>query len=326
MKLEELSAILGADLIGDACFFCKNIASTIHPKKDSIVSILNIKNLSKDVLKNSGAILTNPDIAKSIKVKTNLLVVDDIESAFVKLLNLYKFNPSTPNLVSKSSIFFTKNKPLFLGKNVSIGKNPNFGANVVIEDNVVIGNNVCLGHNTVICYGSIIGNNVHIDHGCVIGSEGFGNIRDQDNIWQHMPHLGSVIIDDKCSIGANCCIDRGTIDNTVIKKYVVIDNHVHIAHNVFIGEKTAIAANTGIAGSCVIGKRNMIGGMVGMVDHIRTVDDVVISATSTVHKNLTKPGVYTGIMPISLHTSWKRIAFWISKLDKIAKILNIKKI
>jgi len=141
-----------------------------------------------------------------------------------------------------------------------------------------------------------------------------------------MPHLGSVIIDDNCSIGANCCIDRGTIDNTVIKKYVVIDNHVHIAHNVFIGEKTAIAANTGIAGSCVIGKRNMIGGMVGMVDHIRTVDDVVISATSTVHKNLTKPGVYTGIMPISLHTSWKRIAFWISKLDKIAKILNIKKI
>jgi len=106
---------------------------------------------------------------------------------------------------------------------------------------------------------------------------------------------------------------------------VIIDNQVHIAHNVQIGENTAIAANTGIAGSCIIGKRNMIGGMVGIVNHINTADDVIISATSTVNKDLKEPGVYTGIMPISKHTIWKRIALWITKLDKIVSFINFKK-
>jgi len=106
---------------------------------------------------------------------------------------------------------------------------------------------------------------------------------------------------------------------------VIIDNLVHIAHNVIIGENTAIAAKVGIAGSCVIGKRNMIGGMVGIVDHINTADDVIISATSTVNKDIKEPGTYTGIMPISKHSTWKRIALWILKLDKIAKFLNLKK-
>jgi UDP-3-O-[3-hydroxymyristoyl] glucosamine N-acyltransferase len=69
----------------------------------------------------------------------------------------------------------------------------------------------------------------------------------------------------------------------------------------------------------------MIGGMVGIVDHIKTTDDVVISATSTVNKDLKEPGVYTGIMPISKHLNWKRIALWITKLDKIAKLINFKK-
>jgi len=70
----------------------------------------------------------------------------------------------------------------------------------------------------------------------------------------------------------------------------------------------------------------MIGGMVGIVDHIKTADDVIISATSTVNNDLNESGIYTGIMPISKHASWKRIALWITKLDKIAKFLNLKKL
>jgi len=183
-----------------------------------------------------------------------------------------------------------------------------------------------IGHNVVICKNTSIGNNVTIDSGTVIGSEGFGNVMNSSFNWQHIYHLGSVIIGHNVMIGANCCIDKGTIDNTVIEDGVIIDNSVHIAHNVRIGEKTAIAAKVGIAGSCNIGKRNMIGGMVGIVDHIKTVDDVIISATSTVNKDIKEPGTYTGIMPIVKHLKWKRIALWITKLDKIAIFLNLKKI
>jgi len=139
-------------------------------------------------------------------------------------------------------------------------------------------------------------------------------------------YFGSnVVIGDNVSIGANNTIDRGTLVDTILEDGVITDNQVHIAHNVCIGSNTAIAAKTGIAGSCRIGKRNMIGGMVGIVDHITTVDDVVITAKSTVYRNIKKPGTYSGIMPILEHVYWKRISTLITKLDKIAKIAKIKK-
>ena len=325
MKLQELSLILEAKLEGDPNFNCQKVASVAYPNKDSISVIKKNNKISDEVIVNSGAILTTYDIANSINSKINILLVNDVETAFIKLLNIFKYQPSIPQSTQIYNNLSNDHSSIFMGKSVSIGKNFSYGANVVIEDNVTIGNDVFIGNNVVICHGTIIGNNVIIDHGCIVGSEGFGNVRNEKKIWRHLPHLGNVIIKDSCSLGANCCIDRGTIDDTLINRHVVIDNLVHIAHNVVIGEKTAIAAKVGIAGSCIIGKRNMIGGMVGIIDHVKTSDDVTISATSTVTKNLKEPGVYTGIMPISKHSLWKRIALWITKLDKIAKLIDIKK-
>ena len=257
-----------------------------------------------------------------------MLYSDDLKNTFIDICNIFYTRPTALLKVNNSSDFYNLTVPeyFFCGKNVKIGKNCCFGINVSIADNVTIGNNVVLGNNVVINSACIIGNNVFIDSGSVIGSEGFGNHRKNDFSWRHIPHLGSVVIYDHVSIGANSCIDKGTIDNTVIHKGVIIDNLVHIAHNVEIGEYTALAAKVGIAGSCKIGKRNLIGGMVGIIDHIQTADDVTISATSTVYQNIEEPGIYTGIMPIFNHPLWKRIAYWITKLDKIAKLLKIKKI
>jgi len=242
----------------------------------------------------------------------NLFLVDDVWEKFSEIT--YFFNKK------EFSNFHTV--PFFKGNNVSIGINCSFGTNVIIEDNVSIGDNTVICNNVIIGDSCIIGDNVFIDSGSVIGSEGFGNHRKDDGSWRHICHLGKVVIHNKVSLGSNCCIDRGTIEDTVINQGVIIDNLVHIAHNVEIGEYTAIAAKTGIAGSCKIGKRNLIGGMVGIIDHITTADDVTISATSSVTSNLTESGVYTGIMPIAKHTKWKRIALWITKLDKIANLIT----
>ena len=103
-----------------------------------------------------------------------------------------------------------------------------------------------------------------------------------------------------------------------------IRDSIHIAHNVVIGEDTAIAAKTGIAGSTTIGKRCMIGGAVGIVGHLKITDDVVINATSTVNRDIVKPGIYTGIMPIMPHSEWKKVGIWLTKLDKIASFMKIK--
>jgi len=316
MKLSELANHLQLSFSGDGSIDIKQISSIKNPKDGSVILLLKKKDIANINFNGSFTVLTSTEIASKLE-NINILFSDDPKFAFAKLTNFFRKELDESNLIE------TNNLPFF-GKKVSIGKNCKFGKNIVICDNVIIGNNVEIGHNVVIYNNVKIGNNVAIGSGTIIGSDGFGNVF-HNNKWFHISHLGGVTIHNDVSIGSNCTIDRGTIDNTTINSGVIIDNLVHIAHNVNIGEKTAIAAKVGIAGSCLIGKRNMIGGMVGIVDHIKTADDVVISATSTVNKNIKEPGVYTGIMPISKHALWKRIALWITKLDKIVRLINFKK-
>jgi len=318
LKLNKISKILNIKFIGNGEKNILSISSYLFPHRSKITYISNAKYLSDFVIKNSGAILTTKEISKTIKGETNILISDNVQSDIAKLSKYFS---------TQSSLYGTHGnnlKDLSIGQNVKIGEQCNFGKNVHIEDNATIGNNVLLGHNVVIGANSIISNNVIIEHGSIIGSEGFGNYRNQHNEWVHIYHLGNVVIKDNVRIGSNCCIDRATFDSTIIEEGVIIDNLVHIAHNVTVGKNTAIAAKVGIAGSCNIGKRNMIGGMVGIIDHITTADDVIITATSTVIKNIKEPGVYSGVMPISKHAKWKRIAFWISKLDKIIRTNQLK--
>ena len=316
LKLSFVAKNIGVEFLGNPNQELIGISSYTNTNTKKISLILEKKYIC-DSLCEAGAILCSKDFVSQIKNK-NLLISENPKLAFAKLSQLFKTDISIPS--------YNSDLNLFLGVNVSIGQNFTSGVGVIIEDNVVIGDNVTISHNVVIHHGVKIQDNVFIGSGSVIGSEGFGNVLDIESRWNHIAHLGYVLIESNVRLGSNCTIDRGTINDTVIHSGVIIDNSVHIAHNVIIGQNTAIAAKVGIAGSCNIGKRNMIGGMVGIVDHIKTADDVIISATSTVNKDLKKAGRYTGIMPISEHTLWKRIAFWVTKLDKILKKLNFKKI
>ena len=291
------------------------VSSITHPKKNTVVLVSSLKKIPAKY--DNLVVLTSKKLCIELGIK-NALIAENPLVSFSKITRLFYSSPACNIGTSDNYSSHFQSANIVLGENVTLGKN------VVIENDVVIGNNVKIGHNSVIHKDCIIGDDVFIDSGTIIGSEGFGNVIDENGKWHHIFHSGKVIIKNNVSIGANCTIDRGTIDDTIIESGVIIDNLVHIAHNVFIGENTAIAAKVGIAGSCKIGKRNMIGGMVGIVDHINTADDVIISATSTVNRDLMEPGTYTGIMPISKHAIWKRIALWITKLDKIAKFLNFK--
>jgi len=310
--LSYLAKTLSVEFLGNPNQELTGISSLTNLNNKKICLVLEKKYICES-LKDAGAIICPKDFVNQIK-NENFLISENPKLTFAKLSHFFK--PCLTNPIYHSDL------KLFSGKGVSIGQNFSSGIGVIIEDNVTIGDNVTISHNVVIHHGVKIEDNVFIGSGSIIGSEGFGNVLDKESKWNHIAHLGSVLIGSNVRLGSNCSIDRGTIDDTIINNGVIIDNSVHIAHNVIIGENTAIAAKVGIAGSCKIGKRNMVGGMVGIVDHIKTADDVIISATSTVNKNLKEPGTYTGIMPISKHGSWKRIAFWITKLDKILKKLE----
>jgi len=327
MTLEEIAILIDATILGEPSKEILGISTLADANSDQISYAVSKKYKELLINSNAGAIIVD----KSLKdqCSTNVLLVKNVYLAYSILTHKFKYLQNINHLQLSLELInpltdVDINSSCIIGRNVVIGENSTIGANCVIEDNVNIGKNSRIESNVTIQYGSQIGKNCVISPGVIIGSEGFGNARDKNNKWHSIAHLGNVIIGDNVSIGANTTIDRGSIDNTEIHNGVKIDNLVHIAHNVIIEEDTAIAAKSGIAGTTIIGKRCMIGGMVGIVGHLTITDDVIVNATSTVNRNITKPGVYTGFVPLMLHSEWKKVGIWLVKLDKIAALLKIK--
>jgi len=149
-----------------------------------------------------------------------------------------------------------------------IGANSRIGAGCVRGRNVKIGAD-CVLHPRVVIYPNVeIGNGVIIHSGAVIGADGFGFVKDGER-YIPFPQVGKVIIEDHVEIGANTCVDRGSLETTTIRRGTKIDNLVQIAHNVDVGEHTVIAAQTGISGSSTVGPHSIIAGQVGIGEHAR---------------------------------------------------------
>jgi len=330
LSLEKIAQLIDATLVGNPAIEINGINTLKEANKHQISYAVSDNYINSLCSTKAGAVILPKKLKKHCS--TNTLLVDDAYLAFATISHHFKqYNLTVNNSLSKAIIDptaivenVTIGTGCVIGKNVSIGSNTILETNCVIEDEVSIGENSHIFANVTIQRDCKLGKRCVISPGAVIGSEGFGNVRDEQKNWQSIAHLGRVRIGDDVAIGANTTIDRGTIDDTVIHDGVKIDNLVHIAHNVIIGENTAIAANTGIAGTTTIGKRCMIGGMVGIVGHLTITDDVIVNATSTVNRSITKPGIYTGFFPLMTHSGWKKAGMWLTKLDKITKILKIK--
>jgi UDP-3-O-[3-hydroxymyristoyl] glucosamine N-acyltransferase len=156
-----------------------------------------------------------------------------------------------------------------------IGKGTAIGPGCVIGKSVRIGDE-CVLHPHVTVYPNVdIGNNVIIHAGAVIGADGFGFVKDGDR-YVKFPQVGRVIIEDDVEIGANTCIDRGSLETTIVRRGTKLDNLIQIAHNVEIGEHTVIAAQTGISGSSTVGPNSILGGQVGIGEHARLDANTII--------------------------------------------------
>jgi UDP-3-O-[3-hydroxymyristoyl] glucosamine N-acyltransferase len=153
--------------------------------------------------------------------------------------------------------------------------------------------------------------------GVVIGADGFGFAPDGAGAWVKIEQLGAVRIGNDVEIGANTCIDRGALGDTVIEDGVKLDNLIQIAHNVRIGRHTAMAGCVAVAGSTAIGAYCTIGGKAGIVGHITIADRVHISAMSLVTRSILQPGHYTGVFPIDDNASWEKNAATLRQLHKL---------
>ena len=169
---------------------------------------------------------------------------------------------------------------------------------------------------------------IEIHPGAVIGADGFGFAPDGSGAWEKIEQLGAVRIGNDVEVGANTCIDRGALDDTLIEDGVKLDNLIQVGHNVRIGRHTAIAGCAGIAGSADIGAFCTVGGAAMILGHLTLADHVNISAGSFVARSILTPGLYTGIFPIDDNAAWEKNAATLKQLHKLrdrVKALEKKK-
>jgi len=194
------------------------------------------------------------------------------------------------------------------------------GAGCVIGEGVHIGKRCRLLANTVVNAACILGSDVILQPGAVIGSDGFGYVW---NGSQHLkiPQVGRVIIEDDVEIGANTCIDRGAVDDTVIERGVKLDNQIQIGHNVRVGAFSVMASQGGISGSTQVGQGCQFGGQVGIAGHLRLGNGVKLAGKTGVMSDLEAGGTYGGV-PAMPHVQWLKISALIRKLPEIWKALH----
>lgn len=223
----------------------------------------------------SSVILINEDVELEQEVAPTLIRVKNAYESVAKLLQLYESMKPKKTGVDPLA---------FVAPSAQIGKDVYIGPFTFVGENVKIGDGTRIYPNVTIYDGCQIGQRVTIHAGTVIGADGFGFAPNTTG-YEKIPQIGIVIIEDDVEIGANTCIDRSTMGQTVIHRGVKLDNLIQVAHNCEIGENTVMSAQVGMAGSTKIGAWCMVGGQAGFSGHIKIADKTFIGAQSGVISN-----------------------------------------
>jgi UDP-3-O-[3-hydroxymyristoyl] glucosamine N-acyltransferase len=248
----------------------------------------------------AACVIVTADMQAQAVLRGPCLVADDPYLYFARLTQLWKLKHSRPVAagIHPSAV---------VSPDALVNPLATIGPQCVIEPGVKIGAGTVLKANVFVGEGCSIGERCVIHAGVVIGADGFG-FAPHDGRWEKIEQLGAVVIGDDVEIGANTCIDRGALLDTVIEEGVKLDNLIQIGHNVRVGKHTAMAGCVGVAGSAVIGAYCTIGGGAVVLGHLKIGDHVNVSAASVVTRSILKPGLYTGIFPIDDNASWEKNA------------------
>ena len=241
----------------------------------------------------STIVLVNEDLQLEHPVQTTLIRVKNAYESVAQLLQVYEqMKPRRTGIDPLASVSAkaTIGKDVYIGAFACIGDGAVIGDGTQIYPHVVIGDGVKIGQqcllypNVTIYQGCKLGNRITIHAGSVVGADGFGFAPNQEG-YDKIPQIGIVIIEDDVEIGANTCIDRSTMGQTVIHRGVKLDNLIQVAHNCEVGENTVMSAQVGLAGSTKIGSWCMVGGQAGYAGHIQVADKTFVGAQCGVISN-----------------------------------------
>ncbi|MGL4641884.1 MAG: UDP-3-O-(3-hydroxymyristoyl)glucosamine N-acyltransferase [Cetobacterium sp.] len=296
-KIDELISLLECEVKGDAKVNITGLSPFFQAQEGDVTFASDEKFLKKLNETKASVVIVPAGIELPENGKTYLLVTSNPRVLMPKLLNFFKRKTKRMEKMIEDSAVIGEETTVainsYIGHDVKLGKNVTIYPNVTICEGVEIGDNTTVYPNVTIREFCKIGKECVIQPGAVIGSDGFGFVKVNGNNTK-IDQIGSVVIEDFVEIGANTTIDRGTIGDTIIKKYTKIDNLVQIAHNDIIGENCLIISQVGIAGSTEVGNNTTLGGQVGIGGHIKIGSNVMIGAKSGVTGNVDDNQILAG--------------------------------
>ncbi len=311
-SLQQIAEAVGARLIGDGRIEVSGVASITSASKDDLVFVEDEKHLAAALQSPAGAVIAGEFAVAVASARPHipLLIGDQPKLSFARAAQALREPPplevdprpadpqqanSTQGRAHSTAVIHSSvvlgpgvyvEARAVIGERAQVGANTRVGAGGAIGESVSIGNDCEIYPNVTIYPGTTLGDRVIVHAGAVLGSDGFGYVRDRKTgRYEKFPQVGRLVVEDDVEIGANATVDRGALDETRIRRGAKIDNLVHIGHNCDIGEDVVIAAQTGLSGSIVLENGVVLGGQVGIGEHARLEAGVMLGGQGGVLPN-----------------------------------------
>ena len=319
-RLGDLVARFGGELMGDSDVVIAGIAPLADAGATHISFLSNSKLRALAAQSQAGALIVTPadDATVAATYEGARIVTKNPYAYFARTAQYFAaltaFVP-TPGVDPSASVHpdAVIDPTAFIGPQVTIEAGAHIGAHAVIDAGCFIGRDAVIGAETHLFANAtfharcVIGQRGIIHSGAVIGTDGFG-FANEGGVYIKIPQTGRVVIGDDVDVGANTCIDRGALLDTIIEDGVKLDNQIQIGHNCRIGAHTAMAGCVGVAGSAIIGKHCTFGGAAMVLGHLTIADNVHISSGSMVSRSILEAGQYTGFYPLAKNAEWEKSA------------------
>ncbi len=321
--LGELAELIGGSVEGDPALVITGVAGIQEARPGDVTFVAHQKYLRTLQTSHAAAVILD----RTMPADRPVVRVAQPYRAFATLLTLFYPRPRLNVGIQE---------PVAMGQRVHVGEDVTLGPFVTLSDDVTIGDRVVLHPGVFVGPGSsigddtrlyanvtiydrvMIGQRVIIHAGAVLGADGFGYVPDPDGHHHKIPQVGGVRVEDDVEIGANACIDRATLGETLIRRGTKIDNLVHIAHNVEVGEDNLLLAQVGISGSCRLGTHVTLAGQVGLSDHVEIGDHATVIAQSGIAKDVEPRAILTG-SPALPHNLWRRVQAATPRLPELLR-------
>jgi UDP-3-O-[3-hydroxymyristoyl] glucosamine N-acyltransferase len=333
VTLHAICAALGGVLHGDGTLSVARLASLEAAGPQALSFVAQARYASQIATTQAGALVVPPALVEAARARGACIETPDPYFYFARLTQWWRAQcdaaeapPATRQPQVHPTACIDASAQLGAGvvvgpyavleAGVQVGEGARIGAHTVLERYARVGAHSRLAPRVTLGRDCVVGERCILHSGVVIGADGFGFAPHQGE-WIKIEQLGAVRIGDEVEIGANTCIDRGALEDTVIEHGVKLDNLIQIGHNVHIGAHTALAGCVGVAGSARIGAHCTVGGGAVVLGHLSLADGVHISAASVVMRSIRQPGQYSGVFPLDDNASWEKNAATLRQLHTL---------